>query len=230
MNVNNPNFAGEGQDAPRDMGLKVVGIAVVLLLVLAVLYWGGRALLLRPIEQKSAAVVQEPLGECTEQTTFTSLEAAMQAHPNTCALILRDKGLAADDLAGLSFLSGLRQLDISGNRLTTLPPQITQLGSSLQRLDAHNNQITVLGNEIAYLNQLRQINLSNNQLTSLSGGIVQWGQVTEIDLSSNQLTTLPGEIIFWGRAERIDLRNNPLPPEQIAVARQRLPQAHIITE
>ncbi len=57
-------------------------------------------------------------------------------------------------------------LDLSGEGLTELPPEIGQL-SQLQVLGLSDNQLTELPPEIGQLSQLQGLDLRSNQLTEL---------------------------------------------------------------
>ena len=90
----------------------------------------------------------------------------------------------------LSKLKKLTLLDLSGNKLTSLPP-LGKMGN-LQTLNIFNNQLTSLPNDIGYLRKLNPIlNLSNNRLTSLPVSIGDLIQLTKIDVSMNNTQTYP---------------------------------------
>ncbi|KAK8941188.1 hypothetical protein KSP39_PZI010590 [Platanthera zijinensis] len=90
-------------------------------------------------------------------------------------------------------LSGLVSLDLSENRLASLPTTISAL-SSLTKLDLHCNHITELPDSIGGLINLAYLYLSGNQLISLPSTICKLQHLEELDLSSNQLMLLPDVI------------------------------------
>ena len=57
-------------------------------------------------------------------------------------------------------------LDLTGNQLTELPPEIGQL-TSLTTLYLQENQLTALPEQIGQLTNLQSLDLLNNQLTAL---------------------------------------------------------------
>lgn len=64
-------------------------------------------------------------------------------------------------------LTGLRELQLVHNQLTSIPSQIESL-SSLERLDLRHNQLTSIPSQIVNLKKLRDLNLTENpQLTNL---------------------------------------------------------------
>ncbi len=113
--------------------------------------------------------------------------------------------------------SGATELDLSGNGLTVLPPEISQL-ISLTRLDLSFNQLTSLPSEICQLNNLILLYLGGNQLTALPVEICQLTNLTYLYLNGNQFSSLPPEIDQLPKLKYLYLDENPLifPPIEIA--------------
>jgi Leucine-rich repeat (LRR) protein len=63
-------------------------------------------------------------------------------------------------------LKNLHGLDLSGNGLMSIPPEIGQL-TNLQYLNLYYNRLTSIPPEIGMLTNLRELRLSCNNLTSL---------------------------------------------------------------
>jgi len=107
------------------------------------------------------------------------------------------------------------ELDLSGEGLTELPPELGQL-TQLQRLILSNNQLTQLPPELGQLTQLQELFLYNNQLTQLPPELGQLTQLRELYLYGNQLTQLPPELGQLTQLLGLYLRGNQLtelPPE-----------------
>ena len=122
--------------------------------------------------------------------------------------------------------SPLKVLDLSGNRLTTLPLEIGRL--RLVRLDLSDNQLTDLPPTIG---QLRPpawfaffhgaephltLDLSGNQLTDLPPDLGRIADLIQLDLSDNRLTDLPAALFRLDRLQALNLSGNQLgtvPPE-----------------
>ena len=90
-------------------------------------------------------------------------------------------------------LSGKQELDLSGNKLTTLPVEIGRL-TSLRKLILNNNELTPLPADIWNLTSLQELELSSNELTTLPAEIGNLTSLKELFLGYNKLTTLPAEI------------------------------------
>ncbi|WP_292730406.1 COR domain-containing protein [Nostoc sp. JL31] len=108
-------------------------------------------------------------------------------------------------------------LDLSGNSLTTLVPEIVQL-TNLQSLILSSNQLSSLPPEVVELTNLQTLILSNNQLSSLPSEIVKLTNLQTLSLSRNQLTTLPPEVVQLTNLQSLILSRNQLtslPPEVV---------------
>ena len=112
-------------------------------------------------------------------------------------------------------LTNLTRLDLSRNQLASLPPQIAQL-TNLTQLYLSDNQLANLPPQIAQLTKLTELYLSDNQLANLPPQIAQLTNLTELGLNRNQLASLPLEITKLTQLTKLDLSDNPLerlPPE-----------------
>jgi small GTP-binding protein len=112
-------------------------------------------------------------------------------------------------------LKNLTELGISGNELTSLPPEIKEL-KNLTKFFLFGNQLTSLPPEIKELKNLTQLNISGNQLTSLPPEIKELKNLTELGISRTQLISLPPEIKELKNLTQLNISGNQLtslPPE-----------------
>ena len=100
-------------------------------------------------------------------------------------------------------------LDLRGNLLPSLPPEICQL-TELQALYLSSNRLTNLPPEIYQLTKLIELDLRGNQLVSVPIGITKLRNLTWLSLSYNQLTTLPIEICQLTNLIQLDLKGNKI--------------------
>jgi Leucine-rich repeat (LRR) protein len=94
----------------------------------------------------------------------------------------------------LTVFKYLAELFLSGNRLTTLPPAIGQLGGSLRSLYLNGNFLTAIPAEISELANLEKLDVANNQIKFLPPEIGNISQLEELRLNGNPIVTLPVEL------------------------------------
>jgi len=128
-------------------------------------------------------------------------------------------------------MSSLETLNLSGNRFTDLPMQLTELNnlqnlylgankiseipgavkslSSLQVLYLGGNSLKDVPAELGYLQKLSSLVLCDNELQSLPPTFAHLRKLRRLSLHNNNLSTLPQEIVSLNLIE-LSLRNNPL--------------------
>ena len=112
-------------------------------------------------------------------------------------------------------LTSLQTLDLTGNQLRQLPPEIGQL-TSLQTLDLSENELRQLPPEIGQLTSLQTLDLIGNELRQLPPEIGQLTSLQTLNLTVNQLSQLPPEIGQLTSIQTLNLTVNQLrqfPPE-----------------
>jgi Leucine-rich repeat (LRR) protein len=109
----------------------------------------------------------------------------------------------------LWFNVNLQSLDLSDNKLTVLPKEISTL-TNLQSLNLSWNSLTVLPKEISTLTNLQSLDLSWNSLTVLPKEIGTLTNLQSLDLSWNSLTVLPKEIGTLTNLQLLYLSSNKL--------------------
>lgn len=81
---------------------------------------------------------------------------------NTTELNASNNSLEGSVQGEIRFMSNLRVLNLSNNRMTGVPAEIGQL-SKLEVLDLSNNLLTGLPNELGNLQNLKTLNISGNK-------------------------------------------------------------------
>jgi Leucine-rich repeat (LRR) protein len=112
-------------------------------------------------------------------------------------------------------LKNLQLLDLSHNKLDSLPSEIGKL-KKLRQLRLGNNQIASLPSEIGELKNLQWLDLSFNKLDSLPSEIGELKNLQKLDFSFNELASLPSEIKNLQNLKSLCLSGNrltTLPPE-----------------
>ncbi|XP_069655814.1 leucine-rich repeat and calponin homology domain-containing protein 4 isoform X9 [Haliaeetus albicilla] len=89
-------------------------------------------------------------------------------------------------------LQALTHLDLSRNQLTSLPACLCLL--PLRVLNASNNRLAQLPENIGALGALRQLDVSCNELRALPASVGQLKSLRDLNLRRNQLTVLPTEL------------------------------------
>ncbi|XP_008578927.1 PREDICTED: leucine-rich repeat and calponin homology domain-containing protein 4 isoform X1 [Galeopterus variegatus] len=92
----------------------------------------------------------------------------------------------------LGNLTALTYLNLSRNQLSSLPPYICQL--PLRVLIVSNNKLGTLPPDISALGSLRQLDVSSNELQSLPAELCSLSSLRDLNVRRNQLGTLPDEL------------------------------------
>ncbi|RMC00236.1 hypothetical protein DUI87_22841 [Hirundo rustica rustica] len=106
-------------------------------------------------------------------------------------------------------LGCLTHLDLSFNRLCTLPSSILHLPSLRVLLVSHNSLVT-LPEDFGRLNKLTFFSAMKNQLKDLPKSIGELSMLQDLDLSENALELLPEEVGNLHNCTELDLSGNRL--------------------
>ena len=90
-------------------------------------------------------------------------------------------------------MGNLSRLDVAGNQLSELPPEIGRL-DNLTSLNLSGNRLTYLPSEIGKLSNLESLDLAGNPLKGLPPEIGNLGSLTRLVLTNNALNEIPIEI------------------------------------
>jgi len=143
---------------------------------------------------------QRLLGTLTQQGAFAHIAAPLGSTEIRTWL---------NDPANAARIQGIRELDLRGLNLKTLPCEIGFF-TGLQSLDLSHNQLNYLPKTIGNLTNLRIIDLSYNQLRELPETIGNLRTLRNLSLSINQLRELPETIGNLTNLRILDLCENYL--------------------
>ncbi|XP_006004816.1 leucine-rich repeat-containing protein 57 [Latimeria chalumnae] len=138
---------------------------------------------------------------------------AVKAHIDTAqktgVFQLTGKGLTEfpDDLQCL--LGNLRTMDLSNNKLETLPPLIGDF-SSMKNLALNNNKLRELPVEICKLKKLEILYMNGNNLTRLPADFSKLSSLKTVGLSGNQLREFPVQLCNLQHLDMVDLSRNKI--------------------
>ncbi|KAE9549077.1 hypothetical protein FO519_007716 [Halicephalobus sp. NKZ332] len=103
----------------------------------------------------------------------------------------------------------LRNLDLSQNRIPSLPPFFGQF-EILKQLHLNDNLLTSVPDELGNLKKLEVLNLSGNQLTSLPETLVGCLALTNLNVSENRFAIFPVVICLLPRVDIVDISKNEI--------------------
>lgn len=167
------------------------------------------------------------------QTTFTSVEEALNTPENVLMLSLNDQDLKS--LSGkIAQFKNLRTLNLSNNNLKVLPSAIRELHylemvnlsnnpeidsksvinmlsdcPRLKYLDMSGCRMGMLPHEIGHMRNLTFLDLSNNILTVLPNELTYLNELADLNLSGNAIIALDETFSGMSSLQKLDLRDNP---------------------
>ncbi|XP_063625018.1 leucine-rich repeat-containing protein 58 [Cydia splendana] len=106
-------------------------------------------------------------------------------------------------------LTSLRYLYMGGNNIVNIPKDIWKL-NSLQILSLGGNQIIEVPDAVGRLTGLQALVLSDNLIEQLPNSIANLNQLRSLLIHRNKLKTLPTQIIKLKCLTELSLRDNPL--------------------
>lgn len=161
--------------------------------------WTGIAVLL---------VLLAPITWAQEEvkTTFKSLDEALLHPDEVVSLTLKHKKLRAWPDAELRQFKNLKHLDLTSNKITALPADLSYL-AGLESLTMTNNKLDSLQSSVGDLKSLKELKLGNNEIYHVSPRIGQLTQLTTLELWSNNIRYLPSETGNLKNLKELDLRN-----------------------
>lgn len=103
----------------------------------------------------------------------------------------------------------LRKLILASNQLTEIPDDVKLL-PALTVLDAHDNLIETLSEELGNLTELVKLHLSHNKISQFPSTFCNIASLKTLLLTSNGISKLPEDIGYLCNIEELDLMQNQL--------------------
>ncbi|VDK59823.1 unnamed protein product [Anisakis simplex] len=152
-------------------------------------------------------------------TGLRSLPAAVQLLESLVYLDLSTFIFSENQLSSLPvglFSLRLQVLLLTGNRLESIPREVRHLADSIHELDVSCNRLRTIPADIALLKLLRVLNLRDNHLTRLPSELSRM-ELRVLDVSENEIGELPSELRHMSSLVELCTYGNPLttPPATI---------------
>lgn len=109
--------------------------------------------------------------------------------------------------------TSLTSLSIADNALRSLPVKVATRFSHLEMLNITHNKLTSLPEEFSNLVHLKRLNISHNNFLNLPAAVHRMSRIIEVNAQSNQIAEL-NLIRLKGlpHLKEIDIRENPVRP------------------
>ena len=95
-------------------------------------------------------------------------------------------------------------------QLRSLPPTLFELGASVKSLDATGNRLSSLPDELSALTAVQRIVLSQNALSTVPGSLCALTTLKLLVMDGNALTQLPAELGQLKKLEKLSVAGNKL--------------------
>jgi Leucine-rich repeat (LRR) protein len=109
----------------------------------------------------------------------------------------------------VALLEVLRSLDLSDNRMTSIPQNIGAF-INLKNLNLSSNLIEVIPDQVGQLSKLESLNLSSNRIRSVPQTLQNLSKLRELNLSSNNISAFPAFLSKLKFLNVLDLGNNSI--------------------
>nr|XP_020762414.1 leucine-rich repeat-containing protein 57 isoform X1 [Odocoileus virginianus texanus] len=140
----------------------------------------------------------------------SALRAHVETAQKTGVFQLKDRGLTEFPSELQKLTSNLRTIDLSNNKIESLPPVVLGKFTLLKSLSLNNNKLTALPDELCNLKKLETLSLNNNQLRELPSTFGQLSALKTLSLSGNQLRALPPQLCSLRHLDVVDLSKNQI--------------------
>ncbi|KAF4146905.1 Leucine rich repeat [Phytophthora infestans] len=160
--------------------------------------------------------ISDEIGGLTSVTSIKLTKNALQVLPEgffelhaLTYLDLSHNELEQNLSESFGALIGLKELGLSGNKLSHLPNSITLL-ENLEALHVDENKLTALPERIGNLHKLHVLNAHSNHLTALPSSFGALRNMQNLDLKKNRLESTGDALATLTKLKFLDLRQNKL--------------------
>lgn len=138
-----------------------------------------------------------------------SLKKHIETAEKTGALSFTDQKLDKFPSELTKVVGNLRNLDLSGNKIKTLPETIGSF-KMLKTLTMTKNQLEGIPQDAGQLTKLETLNLAFNLIPSIPSSLQQLKNLKEVHLSHNKLTSFPAALLGLKQLNLVDLSANSI--------------------
>lgn len=139
----------------------------------------------------------------------SGLKQHYETAAKTGVLQLADQKLKETPDEVLELCDILRNLNLSKNKLTCLPEEISKF-KHLKQLNLEMNKLDTLPNSLINVKKLELLNVSNNYILSLPQGFGNLSNLKQIYLNSNKFQQFPQQLLKLNNLEVVELSNNKI--------------------
>ncbi|CAJ0572345.1 unnamed protein product, partial [Mesorhabditis spiculigera] len=168
-------------------------------------------------KSKSGTTIQGTLNGIRGGPSSSTVTKHMEMAQKTRVLQLKNSGIKKFPENAAELVDILRNIELSQNKLTMLPPFIGDF-SQLKQLHLSDNCLESLPEEIGQLNSLEVLNLANNRLTVLPSSFPNLESLRNLDLEGNSFQQFPLSLVKLGDLDLLNLAQNGITeiPDEIA--------------
>jgi len=138
-----------------------------------------------------------------------SLKKHIETAEKTGALSFTDKGLEKFPPDLVKVVNNLRNLDLSGNKMTVMPQNMGAF-KMLKNLNMSKNRLSSIVEDIGKLAKLESLLLATNIIQCVPNSLGQLKNLKEINLSNNKLTEFPSCLGGLKQLNVVDLTANKI--------------------
>lgn len=138
-----------------------------------------------------------------------SIKPRVKNAEKTGVLQVANCGLSEFPQQVFQLVNVLRTLDLSNNKIGSLPSTIGQF-TSLKNLLVSEAKLSSIPGEIGLLKKLESVNFSINDLTSLPSSFSDLVNLRTVNLSNNKFSAFPPVFSNMKRLELLDISHNKL--------------------